>query len=72
MLVLWYVGYALSFLDIEELTAERDLKVDHSTITLWVIRYVPHPGILCSPKSDVSGGIINFAEKSSGLIVTAM
>ena len=32
MLVRWYVGYSLSYRDIEELALERDLKVDHSTI----------------------------------------
>ncbi|HBI3560837.1 TPA: IS6 family transposase [Legionella pneumophila] len=31
MLVRWYVAYALSYLDIEELAAERGLKVDHSS-----------------------------------------
>ena len=29
MLVRWYVAYALSYRDIEELAAERGLKVDH-------------------------------------------
>lgn len=32
MLVRWYVAYALSYRDIEELAAERGLQVDHSTI----------------------------------------
>jgi len=41
MLVRWYVSYALSYRDIEELAAERGLKVDHSTINRWVIRYAP-------------------------------
>lgn len=39
MLVRWYVAYALSYRDIEELAAERGLTVDHSTINRWVIRY---------------------------------
>lgn len=37
MLVLWYVAYALSYRDIEELAAERGLKVDHSTINRWLV-----------------------------------
>jgi putative transposase len=41
MLVRWYVAYALSYRDIEELAAERGLKVDHSTINRWVIHYAP-------------------------------
>ena len=41
MLVRWYVAYALSYRDIEELASERGLKVDHSTINCWVIHYAP-------------------------------
>ena len=41
MLVRWYVAYALSYRDIEELATERGLKVDHSTINRWVIHYAP-------------------------------
>jgi len=41
MLVRWYVAYPMSYRDIEELAAERNLKVDHSTINRWVIHYAP-------------------------------
>ena len=41
MLVRWYVAYPMSYRDIEELAAERGLKVDHSTINRWVIYYAP-------------------------------
>jgi putative transposase len=41
MPVRWYVAYPVSYRDIEELTAERGLKVDHSTINRWVIHYTP-------------------------------
>lgn len=41
MLVRWYVGYSLSYRDVEELALERGLKVDHSTINRWVIEYAP-------------------------------
>jgi len=41
MLVRWYVAYSLSYRDIEELAAERGLKVDHSTVNRWVIHYSP-------------------------------
>lgn len=41
MLVRWYVAYPMSYCDIEELAAERGLKVDHSTINRWVIYYAP-------------------------------
>ena len=41
MAVRWYVAYNLSYRDIEELMAERGIKVDHSTINRWVIKYAP-------------------------------
>jgi len=41
MLVRWYLAYSLSYLDVEELTLERGLKVDHATINRWVICYSP-------------------------------
>ena len=41
MAVRWYVAYALSYRDIEELLLERGLKIDHSTINRWVIEYSP-------------------------------
>lgn len=41
MLVRWYLAYPLSYREIEELALERGLKVDHSTINRWVIKYSP-------------------------------
>ena len=37
----WYLAYSLSYRDIEELLLERGVKVDHSTINRWVIKYAP-------------------------------
>ena len=37
----WYVTYALSYRDIEEMMVERGVRVDHSTIQRWVVRYAP-------------------------------
>jgi IS6 family transposase len=39
--VRWYLSYALSYRDVEELLAERGMDVDHSTIARWVRRYAP-------------------------------
>ena len=39
MIVRWYVSYALSYHDIEEIMLERGTKVDHSTLNRWVIEY---------------------------------
>nr|WP_267225059.1 IS6 family transposase [Novosphingobium clariflavum] len=37
----WYLSYALSLRDLEEMMAERGVRVDHSTIHRWVLRYTP-------------------------------
>ena len=39
MAVRWYLAYALSYRNIEELMAERGIKVDHSTLQRWVVKY---------------------------------
>src|SRR3954451_8108360 len=39
--VRWYLRYSLSYRDLEEMMAERDLLVDHSTIYRWVQKYAP-------------------------------
>jgi putative transposase len=37
--VRWYLAYALSYRNIEEMIAERQLSVDHSTVNRWVLHY---------------------------------
>ena len=39
--VRWYLRYALSSRDLEEMMVERGLSVDHTTISRWVQRYAP-------------------------------
>jgi putative transposase len=39
--VRWYLGYSLSYRDIEEIIKERGFEVDHSTIQRWVVHYAP-------------------------------
>jgi IS6 family transposase len=39
--VRWYLRYALSYRDLEEMMLERGLKVDHTTIYRWVQAYSP-------------------------------
>src|SRR3712207_5332119 len=39
--VSWYLRYPLSYRDIEELSLERGLEVDHSTLNRWVLAYAP-------------------------------
>jgi IS6 family transposase len=47
--VRWYLRYALSYRDLEEMMAERGLTVDHSTIYRWVQRYAPELEKRCRP-----------------------
>ena len=37
--VYFYVRYAVSYRDLEEIMAERGVKVDHATLNRWVIKY---------------------------------
>ncbi|GHO97449.1 IS6 family transposase [Reticulibacter mediterranei] len=39
--VRWYLRYALSYRDLEEIMLERGLYVDHTTIFCWVQHYAP-------------------------------
>jgi transposase-like protein len=39
--VRWYLAYALSLRDLEEMMTERGILVDHSTLYRWVIRLTP-------------------------------
>ena len=39
--VFFYVRYAVSYRDLEEIMAERGVEVDHATLNLWVVKYSP-------------------------------
>ena len=39
--VFFYVRYGVSYRDLEEIMAERSVKVDHATLNRWVIDYSP-------------------------------
>jgi IS6 family transposase len=39
--VRWYLRYALSYRDLEEMMRERGLSLDHTTIYRWVQAYAP-------------------------------
>jgi transposase, IS6 family len=47
--VRWYLRYALSYRDVEELLLERGLHVDHTTVFRWVQRYAPELDRRCRP-----------------------
>jgi transposase, IS6 family len=48
--VRWYLRYALSYRDVEELMQERGVTVDHTTIFRWVQRYAPELEKRCRPQ----------------------
>jgi putative transposase len=39
--VRWYVSYALSYRNIEEMMKERGFDVDHATLNRWVLHFAP-------------------------------
>ena len=41
MAVRWYLRYGLSYRDVEELLAERGVKVDHVSVYRWVVQFTP-------------------------------
>jgi hypothetical protein len=47
--VRWYLRYALSYRDVEELLRERGVAVDHTTVFRWVQRYAPEIDKRCRP-----------------------
>ncbi len=39
--VFFYVRYAVSYLDLEEIMAERGVEVDHAMLNRWVVKFSP-------------------------------
>jgi hypothetical protein len=39
--VFFYVRYAVSYRDLEEILAGRGIEVDHATLNRWVVKYSP-------------------------------
>ena len=48
--VRWYLRFGLSFRNLKEIMAERNLSVDHVTIWRWVQRYAPELDRRCRPE----------------------
>jgi hypothetical protein len=53
--VRWYLRFALSYRDIEELLSERGIEVDHTTIYRWVQRFTPLLADAPDPAATPSG-----------------
>jgi putative transposase len=45
-----YLRFTLSYLDVEELLAERGLEVSHETVRRWVLKF--GPGWHCHVKAS--------------------
>jgi transposase, IS6 family len=54
--VRWYLRYALSYRDVEELMRERGVWVDHTTVYRWVQRYAPELDQRCRPSLRATNG----------------
>ena len=54
--VRWYLRFGLSFRNLEEMRAERNLNVDHVTIWRWVQRYAPELNRLCRQELRTTNG----------------
>ena len=39
--VFFYLRYAVSYRDLEEIMAERGVRVDHATLNRWVVKFAP-------------------------------
>ncbi len=53
--VRWYLRYGLSYRDVEELLAKRDIEVDHGTIYRWVQTFTPEFHDAARPARHATG-----------------
>ena len=56
MAVRWYVAYPLSYRNIEELMAERNIKLDHSAVQKWGGHYAPQLKSKFRQRKKITGG----------------
>jgi transposase-like protein len=69
--VRWYLRFALSYRDLEELLAERGIQVDHVTIYRWVQRFTPLLAEAARPCRHVVGDRWQVDETSVGTVASA-
>jgi transposase, IS6 family len=62
--VRWYLRYALSYRDVEELMCERGVMVDHTTVFRWVQRYAPELDKRCRPQLNATNDSSRVDETS--------
>src|SRR5437667_8109704 len=62
--VRWYLRYALSDRDVEELLRERAVTVDHTPIFRWVQRHAPELDKRCRPQLQATNDSYRVDETS--------
>lgn len=70
--VRWYLVYALSLRNLEEMMAERGIIVDHSTLHHWIIRHYGEHEVVTIDKSDANTAALamrNADRKEETLII---
>jgi putative transposase len=56
--VFFYVRYAVSYRDLEEIMEERSVKIDHATLNRWVVRYSPTLTLKVKSRKQNAGGFV--------------
>src|SRR5262245_66634507 len=64
----WYLRYALSYRDVEELMHERGVFVDHTTVVRWVQRYAPELEKRCRPLLKATNDSYRVDETYTGIM----
>ena len=54
--VFFYLRYAVSYRDLEEIMEERGVNVDHATLNRWVIKYAP---LIAAEAQKIKSGTSN-------------
>jgi putative transposase len=67
--VFFYVRYAVSCRDLEEIMAERGVNLDHATLNRWVVKYSPLIALRAKRRKSKPGGSWRMDETSVALLV---
>ena len=59
--VFFYLRYAVSYRDLEEIMEERGVTVDHATLNRWVIKYSPLITIEAQRSAESLGKVLRGA-----------
>jgi putative transposase len=54
--VFFYVRYAVSYRDLEEIMAERGVQIDHATLNRWVVKCSPDIAKAAQTRQQTTAG----------------